>query len=45
VQQQVDAVPQPLDVAIALVQRGQQFEDHELERGYIIGQVLGVGWR
>jgi hypothetical protein len=25
VQQQVDAVPQPLDVAITIVQRGQQF--------------------
>jgi len=26
------------------VQRGQQFQDHALERGYIVGQVLGVGW-
>jgi hypothetical protein len=43
-QQQIDAVPEPLDVAITLVQRSQQFQDHALERGYIIGQVLGVGW-
>jgi hypothetical protein len=40
-QQQVEAVPQPLNVAIALVQRGQQFQDHALERGRVVGQVLG----
>jgi hypothetical protein len=39
-QQQVEAVPQRLVVAIALVQRGQQFQDHALERGGVVGQVL-----
>jgi hypothetical protein len=39
-------VPVSLDVAIALVQRGQQFQDHALERGQIIGQLLGgSGWQ
>jgi hypothetical protein len=44
-QQQVDPVPVSLDVAIALVQRGQQFQDHALERGRVVGQLLGGGWR
>src|SRR5262249_43278247 len=39
------AVLQPLDVAITLVQRGQQFQDHALERGYVVGQVLSIGRR
>src|SRR5262249_25682490 len=37
--------PVSLDVAIALVQRGQQFQDHALERGRVVGQLLGGGWR
>jgi hypothetical protein len=44
-QQQIDPVPQSFDVAIALVQRGQQFQYHALERDYIVGQALGVGWQ
>jgi hypothetical protein len=44
-QQQVDPVPQPVEVAIALVQRGQQFQNHALERGHVVGQLLGGGWR
>src|SRR5262249_49127821 len=44
-QQQVEPVPQRLDVAITLMQRGQQFQDHALERGRVVGQVLGGGRR
>ena len=44
-QQQVDPVPHRLVVAIALVQRGQQFQDHALERGHVVGQLLGGGRR
>jgi hypothetical protein len=40
-QQQIDPLLQPLNVTITIVQRGQQFQDHALECGYIIGQVFG----
>jgi hypothetical protein len=45
VQERSTRLPQSLDVAITLVQRDQQFQDHALECGYIIGQVFSVGWR
>jgi hypothetical protein len=34
-----------LVIAIALVQRGQQLQDHALERGGVVGQLLGGGRR
>jgi hypothetical protein len=40
-QQPVEPVPQGLVVALTLVQRVEQFQDHALERGRVVGQVLG----
>jgi hypothetical protein len=40
-QQQVEPVPQRLVVPVTLAQRGEQFQDHALERGHIVGQLLG----
>jgi hypothetical protein len=40
-QQQAEAVSQSLDVTIALVQGTQQFQDHALKRGHVVGQLLG----
>jgi hypothetical protein len=44
-QQQIDSVPQGLVVTIALVQRSQQFQNHALQRGHILGQLLSGGRR
>lgn len=44
-QQHVEPVPQRLVVVPLLVQRGQQLQDHTLERGDVVGQVLGGGRR
>jgi hypothetical protein len=42
-QQQVEPVPQRLVVALLLVERRQQLHHHALERGRVVGQVLGGG--
>jgi hypothetical protein len=41
-QQQVESMPQGLVIALTLVQRGQQLQDHALERARVVGQVLGA---
>jgi hypothetical protein len=42
-QQQVKAMPQRLGVALLPVPRGQQFQDHALQRGHVIRQFPGGG--
>ena len=42
-QQSIQALPQGVPVAVRFVQRGQQFQDHPLEGGRVIRQVLR--WR
>jgi hypothetical protein len=42
-QQHVEPVPQRLVVASLLLEGGEQLQDQALQRGHVVGQVLGGG--